>query len=265
MNLKNITAAAISLMLLASSCSTPKNIAYMQNARFGETEAIINLNEIKVQPHDQISIVVSCKEPELAQLFNLVQANKRVGQTGQGGAQSQGNVSAYTVDNYGDINFPVLGDIHVGGLTRQQICEKIEKALISGKWVSDPVVSVEFANLHYSVVGEVKSPGTYPISNDKVTLFEAISNAGDLTEFGEREIMVIREKDGNREKYLVDLRDDNLFQSPAYYVQQNDIIYVQPNKAVARKAEDNPNNLKSISMWISIASFLTTIAVLIFK
>lgn len=263
MNLKYILLAFVALIFTVS-CSTPKNIAYMQNTVFGQEEAIRNLNEIKIQPHDQLSIVVSCKEPELAQLFNLVQANKKVGQINSQ-LQSQGDVSVYTVNSVGDISFPVVGDIHIAGLNREEISEKITKALIDGKWVSDPVVSVEYANLHFSVVGEVKNPGTYPITNDHITLLEAISRAGDLTEYGEREIMVIREQGGKREKYLIDLRDNNLFESPAYYIQQNDIIYVQPNKAIARKAEDNPNNLKSISMWISIASFLTTIAVLIFK
>lgn len=264
MNLKNIaTTAALLFMLLVSSCSTPRNIAYMQNTVFGQEEAIANLNEIKIQPKDKLSIVVSCKEPELARLFNLVQASNRVGQ--EGSQQSDGNVSVYTVDSYGDIMFPVLGKVHIAGLTREQISEKISRELISGKWVSDPIVTVEYANLHFSVVGEVTNPGTYAISNDQVTLLEALSKSGDLTPYGEREITVIREEGGKRIKYLVDLRDNNLFESPAYYLKQNDIIYVQPNKAVARQAEDNPNNLKSISMWISIASFLTTIAVLIFK
>lgn len=264
MNLKNIaTTAALLFMLLVSSCSTPRNIAYMQNTVFGQEEAIANLNEIKIQPKDKLSIVVSCKEPELARLFNLVQASNRVGQ--ESSQQSDGNVSVYTVDSYGDITFPVLGKVHIAGLTREQISEKIAQDLINGKWVSDPIVTVEYANLHFSVVGEVTNPGTYAISNDQVTLLEALSKAGDLTPYGEREITVIREEGGKRIKYLVDLRDNNLFESPAYYLKQNDIIYVQPNKAVARQAEDNPNNLKSISMWISIASFLTTIAVLIFK
>lgn len=265
MKFKSITVAAgLTLILLASSCSSPKSIAYMQNAVYGQEEAIVNLNEIKVQPQDRISIIVSCKEPELAQLFNLVQTNKRIGQSGTTGG-SQGDVSVYTVNDVGDINFPVLGDIHIAGLNRQQISKKIQNALIDGKWINDPIVTVEFANLHFSVVGEVGSPGTYAISNDKVTLLEAISQSGDLTEFGEREIMVIREKDGKRVKYLVDLKDNDLFNSPVYYIQQNDVIYVRPNKAVARKAEDNPNNLKSISLWMSIASFLTGMAVLIFK
>lgn len=234
----------------------------MQNAVYGQENAVVNLKEIKVQPHDQLSIVVSCKEPELAQLFNLVQANRQMGQTGR---QSQGNVSVYTVNSGGDINFPVLGSIHIAGLNREQISGKIAKALMDGKWIADPVVSVEFANLHFSIVGEVANPGTYAIADDKMTLLEAVSKAGDLTEYGERVITVIREQDGKRKKYLVDLKDDSLFESPAYYIQQNDVIYVRPNKAVARRSEDNPNNLKSISLWTSIASLVTTIAVLIFK
>lgn len=263
MKLKSITVAAgFSLILMASSCSSPKNIAYMQNAVFGQEEAVLNLNEIKVQPQDRLSIVISCKEPELARQFNLVQTENRVGQSEQ---QSQGRVSVYTIDSEGNIEFPVLGKIHIAGLNRQQISEKIADTLKEGRWINDPVVSVEFANLHFSVVGEVKSPGTYAISNDKMTLLEGIAKAGDLTEFGEREIIVVREQNGKRHKYLVDLKDNSLFDSPAYYLQQNDVIYVQPNKAVARKAEDNPNNLKSISLWTSIASLLTTIAVLVFK
>lgn len=264
MKFKSITTATgLSLILLVSSCSSPKNIAYMQNAVFGQEEAVLNLNEIKVQPQDRLSIVISCKEPELARQFNLVQTENRVGQSDQ--QQSQGRVSVYTIDLEGNIEFPVLGKIHIAGLNRQQISEKIADTLKDGRWINDPVVSVEFANLHFSVVGEVKSPGTYAISNDKMTLLEGIAEAGDLTEFGEREIIVVREQDGKRKKYLVDLKDNSLFDSPAYYLQQNDVIYVQPNKAVARKAEDNPNNLKSISLWTSIASLITTIAVLVFK
>lgn len=261
---KTALAAAASLTLLAASCSSSKDIAYMQNAVYEQEEAVVNLNDIKVQPQDRLSIVVSCKEPELARLFNLVQATNRVGQENSA-SSSEGRVSTYTVDSNGDIDFPVLGKIHIGGLTREEVARKITADLIGGKWISDPVVTVEYANLHFSVVGEVKNPGTYPMSNDRVTLLEAISRAGDLTPYGEREITVIREKEGKRTKYLVDLKDDKLFDSPAYYLQQNDIIYVRPNDAVARQAADNPNNLKSIALWTSIASLLTTVAVLIFK
>lgn len=237
----------------------------MQNSVVEQESEVLNINEIKVQPHDQISIVVSCKEPELAQLFNLVQANNRIGQHNAGGNTSQGDVSLYTISDQGNINFPVLGEVHVAGLNRAEICSKIAKELKDGKWVSDPTVTVEFANLHFSVLGEVGSPGTYAISNDRITLLEGLAKAGDLTEFGVREILVIREENGKRIKYKVDLKDDALFNSPVYYLKQNDVIYVSPNHAVARKSSDDPNNWKSISLWMSIATFISTMAVLIAK
>lgn len=267
MKIRHLSAGmVVAAMLLTTSCSTPKNIAYMQNAIYGQEKSTVNLNEIRVQPFDQISIVVSCKEPELAQLFNLVQTTKRMGQNNSASSSSSnGNVSVYTINKGGDINFPVLGNIHVAGLTREEISDKIARALIDGKWVSDPIVTVEFDNLHFSVIGQVASPGTYGITNDRVTLLEALSMAGDLTIHGNREITVIREENGMRTKYLVDLRDDNLFDSPVFYLKQNDVIYVEPDKAIARQASDNPNNWKSIGLWISIASFLSTMAVLIFK
>lgn len=262
---KVLEAAALTLLLTATSCTGIQDITYMQDAVYGREEIVTESRPIRVQPHDKISIVVSCKEPELARLFNLVQTTNLVGQDGEQKSQSQGHVSVYTVDDKGDIEFPVLGKVHIAGLTRDEISGKLSEELIKGKWVSDPVVTVEYANLHFSVVGEVKAPGTYAITNDRITLLEAISRAGDLTPYGEREVTVIREKDGKRIKYLVDLRDNSMFESPAYYLQQNDVVYVKPNGAIARQAADNPNNLKSIALWTSIASLLTTVAVLVFK
>lgn len=255
---------ALSVMLSISSCSSSqKEILYLQNARYGQEDIVLDLNDIKVEPQDRLSIVVSCKEPELARLFNLVQTENRVGQTVQ--YQNQGRISVYTVDSEGNIDFPVLGKIYIAGLNREQISQRISDELRKGKWISDPVVSVEFVNLRFSVVGEVRHPGTYPIVNDRMTLFEGLAQAGDLTEFGERDIILVREQGGVRQKFQIDLRDESLFSSPAYYLQQNDVIYVRPNKAVARKAADNPNNVKSVALWTSIASLLTTVAVLIFK
>ncbi len=258
MNLKNIaTTAALLLMLLVSSCSTPRNIAYMQNDQYGLQESILNMNKIKIQPQDQVSIIVSCKEPELATLFNLKQP--------AGNPSGNNQRMGYTVDDAGDIFFPMLGQVHIAGLTRNEISKKISDLLIKGQWISDPIVTVEFINLHFSVLGEVGAPGSYSITNDKITLLEGLALAGDLTMHGEREITVIREQGGERIKYNVDLRSKDLYDSPVYYLQQNDIIYVRPDKTIARQAADNPNNWKSIGLWISIASFISSMAVLIFK
>lgn len=266
-SLKHI--AKISLLILtlglASCSSSKKEVIYMQNALYGQPETIVNLNEIKVQPQDKVSIVVSCKEPELASLFNLVSSQRTIGSKGGNTGGGNNGLSAYTVDNYGDINFPVLGRIKIAGLTRQEISDKIADMLIKGDWIADPVVTVEFANLHFSALGEVASPGTYSIDNDRITLLEAISMAGDLTIYGNRNIMVIREEDGKRTKYLVDLKDDNLFNSPVFYLKQNDVIYVEPNGVKAGQASVNENPLKSVSMWMSIATFLMSIGILIFR
>ena len=147
----------------------------------------------------------------------------------------------------------------------QEISDKIADMLIKGDWVSDPVVTVEFANLHFTALGEVGSPGTHSIDNDRITLLEAISMAGDLTIYGNRNITVIREEDGKRTKYLVDLKDDNLFNSPVFYIKQNDVIYVEPNGVKAGQASVNENPLKSVSMWMSIATFLMSVGLIIFK
>lgn len=262
--IKRITlAAGLTLGLLATSCTTNKNLLYMQGEQFTEQQAIVNLNEIKVQPQDRVSIVVNCKEQELARQFNLVQTESRLGQPGT--TQSSSRVSSYTVDAEGDIDFPIVGKIHIAGLTRQQISEKIADILKKGGWISDPVVTVEFANLHFTVLGSIASPGVYSINYDNVTLLEGIAQAGDLQTVGEREILVIREENGIRKKYNVNLKDDNLFESPVYNLQQNDVIYIRPNNTVARQASDNPNNFKSLSLWMSLASFVTSMAILIFK
>lgn len=246
----------IALSLSIASCNASKDILYMQDATINQEEAIVDVNTIKVQPQDQLTIIVSCKEDELASLFNLKRTSGSSGSSGE---------LYYSVDSEGNIEFPVLGKIHVAGLTRQEIRAKIADMLVKGEWIADPVVTVEFANLHFSVLGEVGSPGTYGITNDRVTLLEGLAMAGDLSPHGEREVMVIREQDGRRIKYLVDLRDEKLFDSPAFYLQQNDVIYVKPDNVVARQAADNPNNFKSIALWMSIASFISTMAVLIFK
>lgn len=247
----------LSALLMLSSCATRKDIVYMQNDIYGVQEAIVNLNRIKVQPQDQLRIIVSCKESELASLFNLKDAS------GNGGGDN--SRLSYTVNEFGDINFPVLGEIHIAGLTRDEISHKIAEMLIKGEWISDPIVTVEFANLHFSAMGAINAPGSYSITNDKITLLEALSMAGDLSPNGEREIVVIREQNGTRVKYLVDLRDKNLFESPVYYLQQNDVIYVKPDGKIARQAADNPNDFKSIGLWMSIVTFVSTMAVLIFK
>lgn len=259
------------MVLLLSACNSREKIVYLQDSVFNQEETICNMNSIKVRPDDKLNIVVSCKEPKMAMLLNSVESANNINISA--GQASQGNYSSsttrtvpYTVNSKGNIDFPLLGTLHVEGMTREQVAEMIKNKIISDGIVSDPIVSVEFLNLHYSVLGEVKAPGQYAIKNEKLTLLDALSQAGDLTIYGVRDrVQVIREQDGKRIKYIVDLRSQDLFDSPAYYLQQNDVIYVEPNATKIGQSQINENNWKSVGLWISLASLVMSAAVLIFK
>lgn len=252
--------------LMLVSCNSTKNVVYLQDLVPEQEAVITNLNEIKLQPRDQVSITVTCREPEIAALFNLVTAQRYIMPAGSTYTGSMSTLSVYTVNGEGNIDFPIIGDVHVAGLTRSEVAAKIKNRLISDDLVKDPVVTVEFVNLHVAVTGEVLRPGNYTLNNDRVTLFDALSMAGDLTIYGRRDaVSVIREQDGKRRTYTVDLRSKDIFDSPVYYVQQNDVIYVAPNNARAGQSTINENNWKSAGLWVSIASLLTSVAVLVFK
>ena len=252
------------LALALASCNTSKKIVYFQDIQVNRPEAITEARDITVQPKDQISILVSSKDPQLAALFNLPRVQYRVGDNNM--QNTNGDVSGYTLDTEGYIDFPVLGRLYVAGMTKSEIASFIKKRLMDENLINDPVVTVEFMNLYYSILGEVNNPGKYMITKDQITLLEALSMAGDLTIYGKRDaVFVVREEDGQRVTHWVDLRTQDLFRSPVYYLKQNDVIYVQPNKVRAGQSTINENNVKSVSLWISIASFLSSLGVLLFK
>ena len=254
------------------ACSTPARITYFQDLRPGESEQqVVAATEIKVRPGDKLSIIVNSRDPQLTQLFNLPYVTQQIGRgatstSSSSNATSQG-VSGYTVDEEGMIDFPVLGKIEIAGKNREEIAAFIKEELLAKNLVKDPVVTVEYMNLCISVLGEVASPGRYSIDRDKVTLLDAISMAGDLTIYGKREkVLVLREENGVQRVYGVNLCSaEHLYTSPVYYLRQNDVVYVEPNNVRARQATVNGNNVRSTSFWISLASLLTTIAVLVFK
>ncbi|WP_293753652.1 polysaccharide biosynthesis/export family protein, partial [uncultured Parabacteroides sp.] len=209
---------------------------------------------------DLLAIMLTSRDPELALPFNMPMITYQLGSTSGG----QQRVLGYLVDTNGDIDFPILGQIHAEGLTRMQLTELIKNKLIEGDLIKDPIVTVQFLNFKISVMGEVGRPGSFTISGDRITLLEALSMAGDLTIYGRRDrVGVIRENNGKRTILFHDLRSADIFNSPCYYLQQNDIVYVEPNKAKAGQSSINQNN--SIGVWVSVISLLTTIAVLIFK
>lgn len=252
---------------MLASCATQPKVAYFQDMAPGTEEKILHEQVIRIQPEDKISILVNSKDPALTNLFNLPYVTRHLGQVeGQTYGTPQG-VSGYTVDSEGNINFPVLGEIHIAGLTREEIAKTITEKLVTSNMVKDPVVTVEFMNLTVSVLGEVNQPGRFLIDKDKVTLLDAISQAGDLTIYGEREkVFVQREENGNRKLYQVNLNSGyDLYSSPVYYLQQNDVVYVEPNKYRAKDSTVNNKALRWSSIWIGIASLLTTITVAIVK
>lgn len=251
-------------VLMISSCSTPKNVSYFPELESG-TQVIPNqVNNIVVKPEDKLEIVVTTQDPVLNNLFNLVTTQNRVG--GVNSSYSNGMVPYYTVDHSGDINFPVIGKIHIAGLTRDRVAEKIVKELTDKDMVKDPVVSVEFANTGVSVLGEVTKPGHYDFNRDQLSVLDAIAMAGDLTINGVRENILVmrRNEDGSKQAYRINLLDaQELAKSPAFFLQQDDIVYVEPNDKRKRETTPNGNTPYTPSFWVSIGSMATTIATLI--
>lgn len=266
LKLRNILFASGFLLILAS-CATTKDIAYFQDLEHGKGEEVLKTLGITVKPGDKLSIVINSKDPLLADLFNLPIISHRVGYSQSSSLNQSQQISCYTVDKGGEIDFPVLGKVKVAGKNREDIAAFIKKELVSQNLVNDPVVTVEFANLYISVLGEVNKPGRYDIEQDQVTLLDAIGMAGDLTIFGKRtNIIVLRDENGKKVSYNVNLTSAyDLYASPAYYLQQKDVVYVEPNDTKARQSTVNGNNVRSTSFWISLASLLTSVAVLIFK
>ena len=272
--LKTSPLLLFALLLMLSSCDMSKRITYFQDIQDQRTTYINEqpTPEIRLRPEDKISIIVNTKVPELTALFNLPYTARVLGsQTEQLSSNSQGT-SGYIIKADGTIDFPVLGMVQAAGKTRDELAAHIKSELIDRNLVNDPVVTVEFVNLKFSVMGEVRAPGSYPITRDHITLLDALSMAGDLTIDGKRDnIMVLRPNaTGKLTAYTVDMLSFNDVQhSPAYYIHQNDYIYVEPNKKRANQSTVNANTVQSASFWISVISLLaslaTTISVLSLK
>lgn len=261
-NYRIAAATAAALLLITASCNSLKEVAYIQDIDPENPELIAEPKDIRLMPQDKISIIVNSKDPELANLFNLPIVNMRVGSTTGITNNNTGYVSGYTLDDNGEIDFPVLGKVKVEGLTRVEVSELIKNRLIEENLVQDPVVTVEFMNLSISVIGEVKAPGKYNITKDRINIMDALSMAGDLTVFGVRDrVIVLREQDGKEYSYIIDMKSaKSIYSSPVFYLQQNDIIYVQPNATRAGQSDLNENSLKSVSLWLTIASVLASVA-----
>lgn len=269
---KSLIASASALLMLVASCSTPKNVTYFQDLTSDVTVVPAKNLDIRVQPEDKLTIIVTTQDQMLSNLFNLVTPQNRLGQTtsstttiGSTSTYSEGRVSYYTVNEKGDITFPVIGEIHIAGMTRSEVAKYIQDKLVADNLVKDPVVTVEFANTGISIIGEVTKPGRYEFNKDHLNIIDALAMAGDLTTLGQREnVIVMRGKGENYEVYRIDLTNmESVANSPVFFLQQNDVIYVEPNDKKKRDTTASGNSAYNPSFWVSIGSLTVTLATFI--
>ncbi len=263
MNIKRIaqllTIAAIAMF---SSCASRKDYIYLQDMNELQEYPVIQKYEAIIHRDDKLNITVNSKNPELALPFNIDGGSYSVGENGEirstAAPVNSKEPQGYLVDVKGDIDFPVLGKLHVEGLTRAQLTSLIKKRLIEDGHIADPIVTVNFMNFKFSVLGEVNGVGTYEITGDRITLLEAIAMAGDLRSTARLDrIGVIREYGNKRRILFHDIRSKDIFLSPCYYLQQNDIVYVEPTRQKAD--EHDQRKLSRIQTLLSFITSLTSI------
>ena len=250
----------MAMIMLIGSCSGSKQVAYFQNIDSISLAASRGLYEAKIMPKDELTITVITTNPQASAPFNLTVSNT-IGSSGQL-STGQGSLQGYLVDNNGNINFPVLGTIHVGGLTKNQAEEKIRdgvKPYLAA--TENPIVTVRMSSYRVTVVGEVGSPRVIPVSTEKMSIIEALAQAGDLSIYGKRNnVLLIREDaTGQKQAHRLNLNDANIFNSPYYYLQQNDIIYVEPNGVKAKNSGIGSNT----TIWFSFIGIVTSVASLV--
>lgn len=268
-SLKLISLWGLVILFILSSCSLPKHVAYFQDITYETIKQVQPPQQIKIESNDKLSITVKTMDPSVSSLFNLQVIGDRVGENEvlnvNSGNLRQPNTSSglskYTVSSKGTIDFPVLGTLMVKGMTREELAGFIKGELVAKDLAKDPIVTVEFVNLGVSLLGEINRPGLYAINQDEINILEAISMAGDLTINGKREnVSLVRETEDGIKTFRLDLTNfKELSQSPAYYLKQGDIIYIEPTDMRKRQTTTNGNNVLSTSFWISVASLLTSI------
>lgn len=253
----------LSMLFILSGCQSYKKVPYLQDIRQADAAtgvATASLYDARIMPKDLLTIVVSCpEEPELAEPFNLT-VSSSASNSANKATTTQPVLQQYLVDNAGNVDFPVLGVLHLGGLTKSE-AEQLIREKLSPQFQQMPIVTVRMVNYKISVIGEVAKPGTFTISNEKVNVLEALAMAGDMTIYGLRNnVKLIREdSEGRRDILSLNLNDQDLLNSPYYYLQQNDILYITPNKTKAKTADINT----STTIWFSVVGSLVSLATLI--
>ena len=269
-NKKSITILMVAFTL--ASCQSYKRVPYVQSYEsltdMGYKEIVINevnqqdtLYDARIQPKDLLSITVNTSDPQAAAPFNLtMQTSINVAQANSTYVTSQPTLQQYLVNNEGEIDFPVIGKLKIGGLTKTA-AEKLVREQLRPYLKETPIVTVRMSNYKISVIGEVNRPGTFTINNEKVNLFEALAMAGDMTVYGIRSNVKLIREDNNGQRNIIslNLNEQNILHSPYYYLQQNDILYVTPNKTKAKNASIS----NSTTIWFSVVGTLVSLASLI--
>lgn len=255
--LVKLSVLAFTLLIALSSCETSKKVAYFQDAEHNSKFQAHAAAPLLIQPGDKLFIQVKAQGNEIINnMFSMF------GATGYSNVTSVNNTPyGYTVNPNGNIDFPVVGSIHVAGLTRSQVEDIVKKLILESGQSNNVAVSVSFMNLKINVMGEVQSPGEYNIERDQVTILDAIAAARDLTIYGRRDnVKVLRMEDGKQHTYTIDLTNtDNVMNSPVYYLKQNDVVYVEPNKAKTQNSEIG----SMTTLWFSAVSILISLSSLI--
>jgi len=249
--------------LILTSCGSSKNVAYFKNADEVSLEKSRVLYDARIMPKDVLSITVNTTDPEAATPFNLTVATTQSVSLRMN-STSTAVLQSYIVDNDGNIEFPLIGKVHLGGLTKneaeQVILNKIKPYMNS---TEVPIVTVRMINYKISVIGEVNRPGMFTVGNEKINILEALAQAGDLTIYGVRDrVKLIREDaTGKKEIHMLNLNDANIINSPYYYLQQNDIVYVEPNKVKSQ----NSSVGSMTTLWFSATSILISLTSLLYN
>lgn len=256
--------AAIALLgLLFVSCSAQKRVWYLQDVTPDSPEQIAQNGQIRIKPLDRLIIVVNSEDPELAVPFNSSTSMNSLSPNGSGTSSNIESLQTRTVDENGCIVMPILGSIRCEGLTRSELASLIADRIVEGGYINNPTVNVQFSDMKFSVIGEVARPGSFEIDRDRISILDALAMAGDMTVYGMRnQVIVTRETDGKRSVEVLDLTSKDIFNSPAFYLQQNDVVYVKPNKYKAQSAEISQNRsfyLSLVSTAISIATLIVTL------
>jgi len=275
----NLSILLLLSILILSSCSGVKKVAYFQKYSSSadslkEQTTAPELYDARIKPKDLLSITVVTSESEASRNYNLIvpqlydPASVSLLSASAGLSSSmiavQPTLQTYLVDNDGNIDFPVIGELKVGGMTRKEVEKMLQEKLASAFNKEVPIITIRIVNYSVNILGEVLRPGKYNTTNDRMTIFEGLAMASDLTIYGRRDnVKVLRENaDGTKNYITVNLNDKNVINSPAYYLEQNDVVYVEPNSAKSRSSgigAEETLSVSALSVLISLTSIIVTV------